>query len=243
MLFVAYRPHASQDKLGLPTFIDRVFTEVFHEKKPMQAVFEKYVKEQLNYNPKRDGIPAPANRRLPPHLLMVCKGLKRLELDFYADVYKQWIVSDRFYQLMQQHQLLADHYEACELTVVSTKNQPLTDKPYYLLRFYRDDSDSIDFAHSPSVPSTQAPLTPETLPLLYYSDLVFKPGVKAPAMLYIEKKCFVSTFLCNEEIKREIEAVQFRGFDFYTLPAYVEESHYREQYPYGPPSDQPQPLP
>lgn len=209
----------------------------------MQAAFEKYTTEQLNYNSKRDGLPIPINRRLPPKLIMVCKGLQHLHLDFYADVYKQWIVSARFYQLLQGRQLLADHYEACELTVVSTKNQPLATSPYYLLRFYRDDSDLLDFARSSAVPSTQPPLTPETPPLLYYPSLVFKPGVEVPAMLYVENKAFLSTFLCNEEIKQIMEEENYQGFDFYTLPDYVEERHYRERYPYGPPSDKPQPLP
>lgn len=144
---------------------------------------------------------------------------------------------------MQQHQSLADHYETCELTVVSTKNQPLTSTPYYLLRFYRDDSELIDFAHSSSVPSTQAPLTPETPPLFYYSKLVFKPGIEVPPMLHVRQGSFAFAFLCNQEIKQAMEAAQFRGFDFYTLPAYVEESHYREQYSYGPPTDKPKPLP
>ncbi|RZL15984.1 MAG: hypothetical protein EOO62_02555 [Hymenobacter sp.] len=242
MLFVAYHPRTSQDKLGLPTFISHIFTEVFNEKKPMQAVFEKYSEEQIYYAPKTDGSPVPANRRLPPQLIMVCKGLKRIAFDFMASDSFEWLVSERFYALMQQRQLLADHYEACKLTVVSTKNQPLTDKPYYLLRFYHDDSALIDFAHSPTVPSTEAPLTPTTSPLLYYPDLVFKPSVQVPVMLHFRQNSFDFAFLCNEELKKLMEEEKFLGFDFYTLPAYVAERHYREQYPYGPPSDKPQRL-
>ena len=143
---------------------------------------------------------------------------------------------------MQQHQLLADHYEACQLTVVSNKNQPLADKPYYLLRFFRDDSPLVDFAHSPTVASSQPPLTPETPPVLYYSDLVFKAGVEVPSMLHFRQNGFDFAFLCNKEIKQIMEEKKFLGFDFYTLPEYVEERLYREKYPYGPPSDQPKRL-
>lgn len=228
MIFVAHRPRETQEKLGLPTFIHRTFTEKFNEKKPMEAVFSEYSREQLAYNPRRDGVPVPDNRRLPPQLLMVCKGLKKFAADFYADSSRQWIVSGRFLDLLKSHNLLAEHYEESKLTVVSTKNQPISDKQHYLLRFFKDDNSLVDFERSPHVASTEKLLTPKTPLRLYYHDLVFREGAAIPPMLYLDQESFWYGFLCTKEIKAMMEEEQFLGFDFYTLEEYVRERQYRD---------------
>jgi Immunity protein 43 len=228
MFFVAHRHRETQDKLGLPTFIHRTFTEKFNEKKPMEAVFSEYSREQLTYNPRRDGVPVPANRRLPPQLLMVCKGLKKFTADFYADSSRQWIVSERFINILKSHNLLEDHYEKSELTIVSTKNQLISDKQHYLLRFFKDDNYLVDFERSSNIASTEKLLTPKTPPRLYYYDLVFREEFDIPSMLYLDQESFWYGFLCTKEIKVMMEEEQFSGFNFYTFEEYVRERQYRD---------------
>jgi Immunity protein 43 len=242
MLFVAHRPRESQDKLGLPTYIHRVYTETFNEKKPMEALFNEYSRDNLNYNPKRDGVPVPANRRLPPKLVMVCKGLKKLATDFYADGPRQWVVSATFYEVLQSNHWLEGCYEVSELTVVSDKNQPISEKQYYLLRFFLNHNELIDFARSSHVASSDPPLTPETPPLLYYPELVFNKGVEVPPVLFIDQESFWYGFVCDGEAKTIWEKAQLLGFDFYTLPGYVQERLAREETRRNPPGPKPMRL-
>lgn len=232
MLFVAYRPHLTVP--GIPVFIDRIYTESFNEKKPMEPIFNEFSPDFLNYNSNSDGVPAPANMQFPSHLIMVCKGLRKLASDFYADSIDRWIVSERFYAFMKEHKLLEQQYEVCQLTVVATSNKPISNRQYYLLRFFQKDDELVDFAHSPSIKSTKKPLTKKSPQMLYYPELVFYPNVTVPPMLFLEMKCFRYGFICNSEIKEQMDREQFLGFDFYTLSGYVQEQLYREQHPNGP---------
>ncbi len=242
MLFIAYRPRTSENKLGVPTFIDRLYTEEFNEKKPMEAIFSSISPQQLNYNPYRDGIPIPVENRLPQHLIMVCKGLTKFNSDFYVDGIRQWIVSEKFHNFMTIHNLMSNSYEICELTPVSTKNLRISDKNYFLLRFFSNDNLLVDLESSPKISSSKKPLTKKTPPTFYYPDFVFKNDAAVPPMLHLELTDYWPTFLCNAEIKALMEEEHFLGFDFYTLPEYVEERLYREKYPDGPPSDKPKRL-
>ena len=159
MLFVAYQPQESQDKLGLPTFIHRTFTEEFNGKKPMQGI---YTHNWQPYSYKHDGVPVPKDMQLPSKLIMVCKGLKRFVPDFFSDTPAEWIVSNQFKSFLQQHKLLQDYYEASALTVLSDKGNSITDKEYSLLRFSKDDNALVDFEKTPTVASPQKPLTKHT---------------------------------------------------------------------------------
>jgi hypothetical protein len=235
MLFVAFRPQF--DKPSVPVFINRIYTEHFNNKSPMEPLFSTYSSDFLDYNPHSDGIPAPDSMRLPPHLVMVCKGLRRLTSDFYADSIERWVVSEQFYALLKKFKLLSNHYEECKLTVVSTKNQPISDKEYYLIRIFQNDNALVDFDRSPSVPSTIKPRTKSAPLTLYYPELIFHSAEAVPPMLYLDQKCFRYGFLCNQEVKHEMEQRDFSGFDFYGLKEFVQEQLYREKHPDGPPSN------
>ena len=239
MLYVARSLRESQEKRGLPSFIHRVYTEAFNEKDPMQGM---YTSNWKRYNRHQDGTPVPESLRLPAQLLLVCKGVKRFNPDFFSDSPIEWLVSAEFRAFLQQHRLLEGHYEESALTVLSDKNKPIADKQYYLLRLIHNDNALIDFAQTPTVVSTQKPLTKHTPPKVYYPDLVFRQGVTAPPLFFLDDPSYWYSFICNEDIKAAMEQEQFQGINFYTLEAYVQDALYREKYPLGPPSDRPKPL-
>ncbi|RPD43594.1 hypothetical protein DNI29_23410 [Hymenobacter sediminis] len=240
MLYIACRIRESQDKEGLPTFLDRTFTEEFNEKKPMEGI---YSSNWRRYNPYQHGFPVPKDFSLPTSLLMICKGIKRFEPDLYFDNLHTWIVSEQFLIFLKEHHLLEQHYEQSKLTVLSTTKKSITNKQYFLLRFFRDDNDLIDFKKTPKIVSPKKPLTKHTPPTVYYPDLIFREGIASPAMLYIDEESLLGTFICTEQIKEMIEQKNFVGFNFYTLEGYVQERLYKEQYPSGLPSERPKPLP
>ncbi|UOQ55556.1 Imm43 family immunity protein [Hymenobacter cellulosivorans] len=231
MLYVAYRPRESQDKIGLPTSIHRTFTEEFNEKKPMEGI---YSGNWHRYNRLQNGVSVPEELRLPAKLFMVCKGLKRFIPDVYFDDLREWIVSTQFLSFLKEHRLLEGHYEESELTVLSTTKKPITDKSYHLLRFFRFDNELVDFEHTPKVISPKKPLTKHTPPMVYYSELLFHQDAQVPPMFILDDCSYWRSFFCSEEIKAAIEQEAFLGFNLYTITDFVQERLEREQRFVGP---------
>jgi hypothetical protein len=226
MLFVAHPLREAQDKLGLPVDIYCTFTEELNEKKPMEALNSRNWRD---YNRFKDGVPVPERFRLPPKLFMVCKGLKRFAPDFFSQTPIEWIVSAQFLAFLHQHKLLEGYYEESKLAVVSTGKKPIADKQYHLLRLFRNDNELIDFDKSLKVLSSQKPLTKHTSRDVYYSDLVFREGAQIPPLFFLDDQSFWYSFICNDDIKTEMEKAQFSGFGFYTLEEYVHERLEREK--------------
>ena len=219
MLFIAYRQQESQDKLGLPIDIEQTYTEEFNEKKPMVAVNSRNWRD---YNRYKDGIPVPDAFRLPAKLIMVLKGIRRFEPDFFTQTGAEWLVSAPFLTFLKKHRLLEGHYEESELTVVSTTKKPLTNKQYYLLHLFKSDNDLVDFEKTPKITSPVKPFTKHTPPMVYYPDLVFKEGVVVPPLLYLHDRSYWHCFICNEDIKVAMEKEHFLGFTFYTFEEYMQ---------------------
>lgn len=241
MIYVAHLPHEPQDKLGLPTFLHRTFTEEFNEQKPMEGI---YSSKWPNYSQLRDGAPVPESLRLPAKLILVCKGIRRFMPDFFTDTPLEWIVSAAFLKFLKSnHLLLEGYYEQSELTLLSATKKPITTKQYYLLRLIKNYNALIEFEKSPKVFSSQKPLTEQTPARFYYSDLVFQRHAQVPPLFFPNDRSYWYSFFCNEEIKTEIEKENFLGIRFHTLEDYAQEQLYYEQYPLGPPSDEPKPLP
>lgn len=240
MLFVTHHARESQPKLGLSIFLDRTFTEKFNEKKPMEGI---YSSDWHRYNRHKHGVPVPEQMQLPPKLLMVCKGLKRFQADFFSQHATEWIVSERFFTFLQQRHLLEGQYEQSELTVVSTSNKSITEQPYFLLRLNANANALVDFEKTPTIISPVKPLTKHTPPTVYYPELIFQAGVQPPALFYLDNPSYRYSFFCTEHVKAEMQQEKFLGFDFYTLEEYAQECLFREQYPLGMPSERSKPLP
>ncbi|RPD43596.1 hypothetical protein DNI29_23420 [Hymenobacter sediminis] len=218
MLYVTHPIWDSQEKQGLFTYIERTLTEEFNEKKPMQGI---YTRNWKSYKWYRDGAPVLEDMHLPDHLIMVCKGIRRFQHDFFADDLRQWIISAKFRDFLRSHNLLEGHYEESQLTVVSTKNQPLAEQPYYLWRLFRHDNALVDFEKTPRVVSPVKPFTEYTPPKVYYPELMFQNQAQVPDLFYLDDPNYWSSFFCNEEIKLAMEKENFLGFDFYSLKEYM----------------------
>jgi hypothetical protein len=218
MLFVTARVQDPNPKLGLPIDIERTFTEVFNEKKPMYSPIPRPWWGHYGYS----GVMPSDNLRLPAKLLMVCKGLRYFNPDFYSDRARNWIVSARFLEFLQTHGLLQGTYEQSELTVMSTTQKPIASQPYYLLRLFTNSRDLVDFERTTKLVSPVKPFTEFTPPYVYYTDLAFKPDTKVPPLFYLDDRSYFYSFFCNEEIKAAMESAKFLGFDFYTLADYAQ---------------------
>lgn len=218
MLFVTHPIRDSQEKLGLFTYIERTFTEEFNEKKPMEPI---YSRNWWDYKWYQDGAPIPKEMHLPKQLLMVCKGIKHFKHDFYFDELRQWVISARFRTFLRNKHLLEGYYQESKLTVVSTKNEPIVEQPYYLLRLFRNDNALIDFDSTPKIVSPVTPFTEYTPAKIYYPDLVFRKGAKVPPLFYVDDPSYWPSFFCNEEIMMAMKEERFLGFDFYTLEEYI----------------------
>ncbi|RZJ57392.1 MAG: hypothetical protein EOO55_03500 [Hymenobacter sp.] len=226
MLFITYRPWEAQDKIGLPIDIEQTYTEVFNENKPMEALNSR---DWRRYSRHHDGVPVPPEFKLPPHLIMVCKGLRKFNPDFFTQTITEWIVSAPFLAFLKKHQLLEGYYEESTLSVVSTANKPIATKQYHFLRIIKNDNDLIDFEKTPKVISPKKRLTKHTPPTIYYPDLIFKEGVEIPKMLFLDDPSYWYSFICAAEVKEEMEQLAFLGFDFYTLADYVSMRLEREK--------------
>lgn len=223
--YIANRPYFEQK--GLPVFLDRTYTEKFNTEKPMEPI---YSGEWARYNRHQDSAPLPERMRLPAQLILVCKGLRSFQADFFSDEPMQWIVSERFLKFLQERELLAVQYEQSRLEIVSTGNKPITNQAYFLLRLLSSSNDLIDFAQSPQVISRHKPLSKTAPRKIYYTDFVFYKE-ETPAFLVIDDRAYWYTFLCNSEIKQAIEGENFLGFDFYKLVEYMQEMEHRAEKP------------
>ena len=217
MLFVAARILNADPKLGLPIDVGRVFTEVFNEKKPLLSPVPR---PWWDYQRYPEGVEVPKNLRLPAKLLMVCKGLRYFNPDFYSDRPRDWTVSARFLKFLQSRDLLTGCYEQSKLTVVSTTQKPIADQEYHLLRLFCSSNDLVDFDRTRKIVSPIKPFTEFTPPYIYYTELAFKKGVTVPPLFYLDDRSYFYSFFCNEEIKSAMEKDGFLGFIFYTLEEY-----------------------
>ena len=218
MLFLTHHARESQDKAGLPIYIHHTFTEEFNEKKPMEGI---YSSNWPRYNRHKYGVPVPEAMRLPPKLLMVCKGLKRFNADFFSQHSTEWIVSEHFLTFIKRHQLLEGTYEQSELQLVSTTNKSLTEKLYFLLRLTANANALVNFEKTPKLVSSQKPLTKHTPPDIYYPDFVFQEGVQPPPLFYLDDPSYRYSFFCTEQVKAAMQQEAFAGFNFYSLPEYA----------------------
>jgi hypothetical protein len=225
MLFVAARVQDPNPKLGLPIDMERTFTEVFNEKRPMYSPLPRPWWDYW----RRPAGEFPQNLRLPAKLLMVCKGLRYFNPDFYSDRGRDWTVSARFLEFLQTRGLLQGEYEQSELTVLSTTQKPITSQPYYLLRLFENGNDLVDFERTTKLISPVKPFTELTPPYVYYTKLAFKLDTKVPPLFYVDDRSYFYSFFCNEEIKAAMEAEKFLGFDFYTLEEYAQLRIERER--------------
>ncbi len=219
MLFAAARILDPNPKLGLLTDVSRTFTEVFNEKKPMQSPLPR---PWWDYKRYPEAVLVPENLRLPAKLIMVCKGIRYFNPDFYSDRPRDWTVSARFLEFLQTHGFLKNCYEQSELTVVSTTQKPIADQEYYLLRLFCSSNDLVDFERSGKIISPVHPFTEYTPPYVYYSSLFFKEDAIVPPLFYLDDRSYFYSFFCNEEVKAEMEKAKFTGFDFYTLEEYAQ---------------------
>jgi hypothetical protein len=219
MLFVTARVQNANPKLGLPIDIERIFTEVFNEKKPMYSPIPR---PWWGYSYYPVGEKPPENLRLPAKLLMVCKGIRYFNPDFYSDRPRDWTVSARFLDFLQTRGLLQGEYEQSELTVMSTSQKLITSQPYYLLRFFDFGNKLVDFERTTKLVSPAKPFTELTPPYVYYPELAFEADTKVPPLFYLNDRSYFYSFFCNEEIKAAMEKEKFLGFDFYTLEEYAQ---------------------
>lgn len=206
----------------------RVYTEEFNEKRPLQPI---YSRDWLFYNRHKDGVPAPKELQLPAKLWLVCKGIKSFTADFYSDEPTEWIVSGRFLSFLQSRHLLEAQYEQSELTLVSTSGKPIADQPYFLLRLFGNANDLIDIDRSPRVPSRHKPLAKTAPRREYYTEFIFRKGTTPPPFFFLDDRNYWYSFICNEEIEQAIKAEKFAGFDFYTLPEFIQEMEHRLEEP------------
>ncbi|WP_262891958.1 Imm43 family immunity protein [Filimonas zeae] len=95
--------------------------------------------------------PPPPGLQLPEKLLMITKSLPKLVVDFDIIDTDTWLVSERFFNLIIEENLLASTYESSKLTLISHQGKPVSNKQYYLLRFFKRYDDQIDFDKSPSI--------------------------------------------------------------------------------------------
>ncbi|GGH61973.1 hypothetical protein HNQ91_001173 [Filimonas zeae] len=82
---------------------------------------------------------------------MITKSLPKLVVDFDIIDTDTWLVSERFFNLIIEENLLASTYESSKLTLISHQGKPVSNKQYYLLRFFKRYDDQIDFDKSPSI--------------------------------------------------------------------------------------------
>ena len=222
-LYVSLIHFEDNSRNGLPVDIYRIYTEKINKSKPMQPY---YSTEWLFYRPKRDGIPVPEKLRLPQHLYMICKGLKKINFDFYTQNRGEWIVSNDFLNFIKGHKLFDTLYEISELIIQTTTGVVLGSKKYFMIRFFQDNNDLIDWDNSPQVEANRR----IGIKFNFYNDLIFKDDKNIPDAMFFTKIAFKHSFVITEKTKTLIEKEKFLGFELYTLQDFVKESQRRIEY-------------
>jgi hypothetical protein len=222
-LYVSLRHFKDNSTNGLPVSIDRIYTEEINVSKPMQPY---YSREWLFYNPQKDGIPVPENLKLPQNLYMICKGLRKINFDFYTQERGEWIVSDAFMNFIKEHKLFENSYEISELNIQTTTGKQLGSKRYFLMRFFQDNNDLVDWDNSQQIESNRR----TGIKFCFYKDLCFFEDKAILDAMFFTKIAFKHSFVMTEKIKLLIEKENFLGYDFYKLNDFVEESQRRIEY-------------
>ena len=218
--YVSLRHFEDNSKNGLPVDIDMIYTEKVNVSKPM---IPYYSTEWLHYNQKKDGIPVPENLKLPHQLYLICKGLKKIVFDFYTQETGEWIVSNNFLDFMKTNKLFNNLYEISELTIQTTTGAVLGSKKYFLLRFFQNNNDLIDWDNSPHVEADRK----TGIKFNFYNDLQFINNKTMLDAMFFTKIAFKHSFVITEKIKLLIEKEKFLGFDLYTLRDFNNESQKR----------------
>ena len=112
-----------------PPYIDSTFTEEIKSKNPYNNPV--YSNDWFNYSPMRARKPVPLtdNYKLPAHFYWICSNVKRLETDYYSHS-KGVILSSCLFEFLKQFKCY-DEYDICEVTPLSRKLAPISDKKYY----------------------------------------------------------------------------------------------------------------
>ena len=223
MLFVATRHNF--ERKGLPVFLACTYTEEFNERNPTEPITTS---DWPNYKPIVHGSVVPESMRLPAELNVVCKGLRSFVADIFIDAPHIWIVSKRFLDFWIDQKLIEGQYEQAKLRILTTKGKPVTEESYFLLRITHTNDDLVNFTNSPSIPSATKPLSKKDPLLQFYTDLKLSPDTDSLPVMIFHQRSLRWVFLCQEPIKQAMEAAGFLGLEFYTLPAFAQESRIRE---------------
>lgn len=116
-----------------PPYIDSTFTEDIKSKNPYNNPV--YSNDWFNYTPMRAGKPVPLtdNYKLPAHFYWICSNVKKLGTDYYSHS-KGVILSSCLFEFLKQFNCY-DEYDICEVTPLSRKLAPISDKKYYFTRW------------------------------------------------------------------------------------------------------------
>ena len=220
---VALRPFKDDSKNGIPADINMIYTEELNAKNSMQPIYNS---DWLFYRPKKDGIPIPENLKLPKELYLICKGLKKINFDFYTQEMGFWIVSVDFLSFLKTHKAFENQYEVSKLTILTNRNEKLETKDYYLLRFFQYNDNLVDWEESDKINAG----IKVGVNYDYYPQLTFKNEKELPLFLAFSKIAFKRSFLVEQSVKEELLNKKFLGFDLYSLQEFVSESQKRIEY-------------
>jgi hypothetical protein len=222
-LYVSLKPFKDNTKNGLPVDIYMIYTEKINVSKPMEPY---YSNDWLFYYPKRHGFPVPDKYKLPENLYLICREIGNIKFDFYTQALGQWIVSDDFFEFINENNLFNSLYEVAELQIQTTKGMKLGLKKYYLMRFVQYNDDLVDWENSPQITANRR----TGIKFNFYNGFIFNKDKNIPEAMYFSKIAFKQSFIITEKIKTLMEKKQFSGFDLYTLNDFVEESQKRIEY-------------
>ena len=127
---------------GIPLMQKTILKDVFDLDKP------KKVPEQpwMLYNSRTMGFPITDEKyQFPQEMyLVVLNNIKEVCFDYVEDDYKIKLVSQDFFQFLNQHGL-DKGFEKANLTILNQKGELLTSKKYYALRFCLFDDQLFEF--------------------------------------------------------------------------------------------------
>lgn len=204
-----------------PPYIDSTFTEDIKIKDPYNNPV--YKNDWFNYLPMRAGkfIPLTDNYKLPYHFYWICSNVKRLEADYYSHA-KGVILSSGFYEFLKQFKCY-DEYEICEVTPLSKKLIPISDKKYFFIRFTHFSYNKfIDLDKSSKIERKNKIITQ-----YLYLNFTLKEHDISPDIFWIKNE-----LIAKDSVGNLINEQGFCGFKMLNLEDFVDEYTFRDTHPY-----------
>jgi hypothetical protein len=204
-----------------PPYIDSTFTEDIKSKNPYNNPV--YSNDWFNYTPMRAGKPVPLtdNYKLPAHFYWICSNVKKLGTDYYSHS-KGVILSSCLFKFLKQFNCY-DEYDICEVTPLSRKLAPISDKKYYFIRFkHLAYNLFIDLENSNRIKRMNKVITS-----YLYLDFQLREQTVYPDIFWMK-----NVLVAKDSVADLINRNGFSGFRMVELKDFVDEYTFRDTHPY-----------